>query len=151
MRKRVIPRTRKSGIWLFNVRPRDTPQNDQWVRLTQAPGGGWTYEGWMVARLRHAPTPSGCPTANSSPTRPAPSAGRDDTGWGPFSGVTDFLTAGEEDFPGDDWISNPLNYPFPTVLSLPLDLREQTAGGASRLDSCDNDRAGDQPRRSHRQ
>jgi hypothetical protein len=58
--------------------------------------------------------------------------GRDDTGWGPFSGVTDFRTAGEEEFPGDDWIANPLDLPFPAALTLPLDLREHTASGASR-------------------
>ena len=43
---------------------------------------------------------------------------RDDTGWGEFSGVTDFLK-GEEEFPGDDWISNPLGYPVPGGLTLP--------------------------------
>jgi hypothetical protein len=57
---------------------------------------------------------------------------RDDTGWGPFSGVLDFKTAGEEEFPGDDWISNPLNLPFPKDLTLPLNLRETNAAGQLR-------------------
>jgi hypothetical protein len=57
---------------------------------------------------------------------------RDDTGWGPFSGVTNFLTAGEEEFPGDDWISNPLGFPLPAGLTLPLDLREKNPGGTWR-------------------
>jgi hypothetical protein len=53
----------------------------------------------------------------------------DDTGWGPFSGVLDFRTQQLEDFPGDDWISNPLGLPFPSALTLPLDLREKDAAG----------------------
>jgi hypothetical protein len=124
------PSHEESGIWLFNVRPRETPQNDAWVRLAQIQSG-WTYEGWMV-RDFGTPDAVWLSYGKFRPDQTGAVSGRDDTGWGPFSGVTDFLTAGEEDFPGDDWISNPLNYPFPTVLSLPLDLREQTAGGASR-------------------
>jgi hypothetical protein len=57
---------------------------------------------------------------------------RDDTGWGPFSGVTNYLTAGEEEFPGDDWISNPLGLPIPSGLALPLNLREKNASGTWR-------------------
>jgi hypothetical protein len=124
------PSHEESGIWLFNVRPRDTPQNDAWVRLTQL-HSGWTYEGWMVRDYgtldaiwlsygKFAPDQTGAVSA------------RDDTGWGPFSGVLDFQTAGEEEFPGDDWISNPLNFPFPSQLSLPLDLRETLPNGSSR-------------------
>ena len=56
---------------------------------------------------------------------------RDDTGWGEFSGVIDFLK-GEEEFPGDDWISNPLGYRVPGGLTLPLNLREKTSNGRSR-------------------
>jgi hypothetical protein len=56
---------------------------------------------------------------------------RDDTGWGEFSGVTDYLK-GEEEFPGDDWISNPLGYQMPGGLSLPVNLREKSPGGAGR-------------------
>ncbi|HEX9705199.1 MAG TPA: anti-sigma factor [Gemmatimonadales bacterium] len=124
------PSHEESGIWLFNVRPRETPQNDAWVRLTQIQSG-WTYQGWMVRDVG-APDAIWLSYGKFRPDQTGAVSGRDDTGWGPFSGVTDFLTAGEEEFPGDDWISNPLNYPFPAALSLPLDLREQTAGGASR-------------------
>lgn len=56
----------------------------------------------------------------------------DDTGWGPFSGVLDFRRARTEDFPGDDWISNPLGLPWNPALSLPLDLREHDAQGRLR-------------------
>ncbi len=57
---------------------------------------------------------------------------RDDTGWGPFSSVLDFRTAGEEEYPGDDWISNPLDFPFPAELSLPRNLREKDEAGEPR-------------------
>jgi hypothetical protein len=124
------PSEEESGIWLFNMAPRETEQNDMWVRLTPL-ATGWTYEGWMV---RDIGTPAAIwlsygkflPDASGAVNR------RDDTGWGPFSGVVDFLTAGEEEFPGDDWISNPLAYSWPAGLSLPLDLREQRADGSLR-------------------
>ena len=124
------PSHEESGIWLFNVRPRETPQNDAWVRLAQL-DAGWTYEGWMV-RDFGAPDAIWLSYGKFRPDQTGAVSGRDDTGWGPFSGVLDFQTAGEEEFPGDDWISNPLNFPFPAALTLPLDLREQTAGSASR-------------------
>jgi hypothetical protein len=124
------PSHEESGIWLFNVRPRETPQNDAWVRLTQLQVG-WTYEGWMV---RDFGTPNAIWLSYGKfvPDQTGAVSDRDDTGWGPFSGVLDFQTAGEEEFPGDDWISNPLNFPFPSELTLPLDLREKTPSGASR-------------------
>ena len=124
------PSHEESGIWLFNVRPRETPQNDAWVRLTQL-NAGWTYEGWMV-RDFGGPDAIWLSYGKFRPDQTGAVSGRDDTGWGPFSGVLDFQTAGEEEFPGDDWIANPLNFPFPAALRLPLDLREKTAGGASR-------------------
>ena len=124
------PSHEEAGVWLFNVRPRDTPQNDAWVRLAQLQAG-WTYEGWMV-RDYGTPNAIWLSYGKFVPDQTGAVSGRDDTGWGPFSGVLDFQTAGEEEFPGDDWISNPLNFPFPAALSLPLDLREKTAGGASR-------------------
>jgi hypothetical protein len=124
------PSNEESGIWLFNVRPRETPQNDSWVRLTQLQSG-WTYEGWMV-RDFGASDAIWLSYGKFTPDQTGAVNGRDDTGWGPFSGVLDFRTGGEEEFPGDDWISNPLNFPFPAALTLPLNLREQTANGASR-------------------
>jgi hypothetical protein len=125
------PSHEESGVWLFNVRPRETPQNDDaWVRLAQL-NAGWTYEGWMV-RDFGAPNAIWLSYGKFVPDQTGAVSGRDDTGWGAFSGVLDFQTAGEEEFPGDDWISNPLNLPFPAELTLPLDLRERTPSGASR-------------------
>lgn len=124
------PSEEESGIWLFNMAPRDTEQNDMWVRLTPLTSG-WVYEGWMVRDIGTASAiwlsyGKFLPDAAGAVNR------RDDTGWGPFSGVLDFLTAGEEEFPGDDWISNPLSYPWPAGLPLPLDLREKRVDGSLR-------------------
>ena len=128
--KNGYPSFEESGIWLFNMAPRETPQNDMWVRLTQLQPG-WTYEGWMV-RDFGAPDAIWLSYGKFTPDATGAINSRDDTGWGAFSGVTDFRTAGEEEFPGDDWISNPLGFAVPGGLSLPLNLREKTTAGASR-------------------
>lgn len=124
------PSHEEAGVWLFNMEPRSTPQGDMWVRLAQL-RAGWVYEGWMV---RDMDTPNAIWLSYGKFTPDATGAvnARDDTGWGPFSGVLDYATAGEEEFPGDDWISNPLNLPFPAALTLPLNLRETNAQGAFR-------------------
>lgn len=124
------PSFEESGIWLFNMAPRETPQNDMWVRLTQL-RTGWTYEGWMV-RDHGTAQAIWLSYGKFLPDQSGAVNARDDTGWGPFSGVLDFQTAGEEEFPGDDWISNPLGYPFPAALTLPLNLREQNGDGSFR-------------------
>ena len=123
------PSHEEAGIWLFNMAPRETPQNDMWVRLTQLQPG-WVYEGWMV---RDFGTPNAVWLSYGKFVPDATGAvnSRDDTGWGEFSGVIDYLK-GEEEFPGDDWIANPLGYPVPGGLTLPLNLREKTGTGASR-------------------
>lgn len=127
--KNGYPSFEESGVWLFNMAPRDTPQNDMWVRLTQLQPG-WTYEGWMVRDL-DTPNAVWLSYGKFLPDFTGTVNSRDDTGWGEFSGVTDFLK-GEEEFPGDDWIANPLGYQMPGGLALPLDLREKTASGGGR-------------------
>ena len=123
------PSNEESGIWLFNMAPRDTPQNDMWVRLTPLQPG-WVYEGWMVRDLG-TPNAIWLSYGKFLPDATGAVNSRDDTGWGEFSGVTDYLK-GEEEFPGDDWISNPLGYQIPGGLSLPLNLREKTTAGVGR-------------------
>ena len=124
------PSFEESGVWLFNMAPRDLPQNDMWVRLSPLQAG-WVYEGWMVRDI-DAPDAVWLSYGKFTPDATGAIRSRDDTGWGPFSGVRDFLTAGEEEFPGDDWISNPLGYPVPGNLALPINLREKNAQGVVR-------------------
>jgi len=124
------PSNEQSGVWLFNMAPAQTAQRDYYVRLTPLQAG-WTYEGWMVRdldRLNAIWLSYGkfVPDWTSAVNQP------DDTGWGPFSGVLDFRRARLEDFPGDDWISNPLRLPWRADLTLPLDLREKDAQGRMR-------------------
>jgi hypothetical protein len=124
------PSHEEAGVWLFNTRPRETPQNDMWVRLTPL-HSGWMYEGWMVRDLG-APNEIWLSYGKFVPDPTGALSDKDDTGWGPFSGVVDFVDGSVENFPGDDWISNPLGYPFPPQLTLPLDLREKDATGQLR-------------------
>jgi hypothetical protein len=124
------PSNEEAGVWLFNMRPRETPQNDMWVRLTQMQAG-WTYEGWMVRDLGAADA-IWLSYGKFTPDQTGAVNEKDDTGWGPFSGVIEFRTGGVDNFPGNDWISNPLGFPFPSALTLPLDLRETSAAGAGR-------------------
>lgn len=123
------PSHEESGIWLFNMEPRETEQRDMWVRLTPL-REGWIYEGWMV---RDIDTPQAIWLSYGKflPDEAGAVNKRDDTGWGHFSGVPDYRL-GEEEFPGDDWIDNIFAYPFPSALTLPLDLRERSADGGSR-------------------
>lgn len=124
------PSHEDAGIWLFNVFPRETEQNDTWVRLAPV-AAGWVYEGWMV---RDIDTPSAIWLSYGKFLTDATGVvnSRDDTGWGPFSGVSNYRTAGEEEFPGDDWVANPLGLPWPSALTLPLNLREKNTDGRFR-------------------
>jgi hypothetical protein len=124
------PSHEEAGVWLFNTRPRETPQNDMWVRLAPLTPG-WTYEGWMVRDLG-TPTEIWLSYGKFLPDVTGALNDKDDTGWGPFSGIVNFRTESVENFPGDDWISNPLGYPFPSQLTLPLNLREKNASGQLR-------------------
>lgn len=124
------PSHEEAGVWLFNVRPRETSQNDMWVRLTPL-HAGWTYEGWMVRDLGSV-SEIWLSYGKFLPDATGAVSQKDDTGWGPFSGVVNFRTESVENFPGDDWISNSLGYPFPAQLTLPLNFREKDAAGQLR-------------------
>src|ERR1041384_4996868 len=112
------------------MQPRATDQGDTGLRLAQL-DPAWTYEGWMVRDIGQ-PDAIWLSYGKFTPDNTGAVNSRDDTGWGPFSGVTNFRTDGEEEFPGDDWISNPLGLPFPKQLALPLNLREKNANGTMR-------------------
>ena len=123
------PSHEESGVWLFNMAPGATVQRDYYVRMTQLQRG-WTYEGWMVRDIDR-PGAVWLSYGKFAPDWTGALNTPDDTGWGPFSGVTDYRTARLEDYPGDDWISNPLRLPW-VGLPLPLDLRERDGSGALR-------------------
>ncbi len=124
------PSHEEAGVWLFNVQPRQTAQNDMWVRLAPL-DAAWIYEGWMVRDLG-GPNEIWLSYGKFLPDATGALSEKDDTGWGPFSGVVNYRTDAVENFPGDDWISNPLGLPFPAELTLPLDLRERNASGQFR-------------------
>jgi hypothetical protein len=124
------PSHEESGVWLFNMAPAETPQKDYYVRMTQLQPG-WVYEGWMVRDI-DGPSPVWLSYGKFVPDWTGALNQPDDTGWGPFSGVLDYRTARLEDFPGDDWISNPLHLPWSSGLPLPLDLREKDTTGRLR-------------------
>lgn len=124
------PSNEHAGIWLFNSAPRETEQRDFYVRLSPLEDG-WHYEGWMVRDLGRP----GEVWLSYGKFRPSPDGTvdhRDHTGWGPFSGVDDYRTAGAENYPGEDWVANPFGYDVPGGLELPIDLREQDASGEFR-------------------
>jgi hypothetical protein len=121
------PSHEQAGVWLFNMAPSQTAQRDYYVRLTPLQPG-WTYEGWMVRDLGE-PNAIWLSYGKFVPDWTGAVNQPDDTGWGPFSGVLDFRRARLEDFPGDDWISNPLHLPWRSELPLPLDLREKDSQG----------------------
>lgn len=124
------PSHEEAGVWLFNMSPGTTAQKDYYVRLAQLQRG-WTYEGWMVRDIGQ-PAAIWLSYGKFVPDWAGVVNQPDDTGWGPFSGVADFRRARLEDFPGDDWISNPLHLPWSYDLTLPLDLREKDAQGRVR-------------------
>ncbi|HET9982950.1 MAG TPA: anti-sigma factor [Longimicrobiales bacterium] len=119
-----------AGVWLFNARPLTTKQNDSWVRMTPL-SPGWVYEGWMV-RDMGTPQAIWLSYGKFLPEAHGVVNQKDDTGWGPFSGVEDWRTMGDDNFPGDDWVGNPDNLPFPSALTLPVNLQEKTSAGAPR-------------------
>lgn len=124
------PSNEQAGLWLLNLQPRETRYNEQWVRLTPL-REGWVYEGWIV-RDYGSPDEVWLSYGKFTPDRFGSVSRRDDTGSGPFSGAPGFAGPGPEEYPGNDWLENPLGLPLPAGLSLPLDLLEPSAGGGSR-------------------
>ena len=121
-----FPSNEDAGIWLFNVDP-DVGVPDSLnpaFYLTFTPlTRGWAYEGWIVRD--HGTADEVWLSYGQFETDPFRKArSRDETGLGPFSGQIDYREAMplEIQFPGDDWVANPLDLPIPGDLTLPLDL-----------------------------
>jgi hypothetical protein len=132
------PSDEDGGIWIFNIYSTIDPMrrdgldltDEFYLRVTPLTDS-WTYEGWVVLDYG---TPDECwisygkmvPGVASRLNR------QDNTGFGPFSGYIDYVgnqLAIENNFPGDDWVENPLNLPVPCGLEIPFDLNGDSSAG----------------------
>lgn len=120
------PSFERSGIWMFSMRARRNKHGTREVRLTQLQPS-WMYEGWIVRDFgtadelwisfgKYRPDFFGLLTS------------RDDTGSGPYSGDEDYLNAGVEDVPGDEYttsvVADQLGVQLPGNLEMPILLDE---------------------------
>lgn len=121
-----FPSNEDSGIWLFNIDP-DVGVPDSLnpaFYLTFTPlTRGWAYEGWVV-RDHGTADDVWFSYGQFEADAFRKARFRDETGLGPFSGQIDYREAmpREIQFPGDDWVANPLDIDVPGDVPLPLDL-----------------------------
>jgi hypothetical protein len=120
------PSNEDSGIWLFNIDPEvGVPDSlNPHFYLTFTPlTRGWAYEGWIV-RDHGTDSAVWLSYGQFEADQFRKARLRDETGLGPFSGQIDYRQAmpREIQFPGDDWVANPLGMAVPGGLQLPLDL-----------------------------
>lgn len=118
------PSAEDAGLWLFTLRPHHNAHGTREVRVTPL-RPAWVYGGWIVWR-RGTPEEIWIPYGKFRPDEGGLLSSRDDTGSGPFSGDEDYLNAGVEDVPGEEWVSDDvaelLGFELPGDLPLPLDL-----------------------------
>lgn len=118
------PSLEDAGLWLFTLRPGDNKHGSREVRVTPL-RPGWTYEGWAVYRLG-TPQAVWVSYGKYRPEFNGLLSSRDDTGSGPFSGDEDYLNAGVEDVPGEEWttdrVAAELGLALPEGAVLPFDL-----------------------------
>lgn len=116
------PSFEESGIWMFTMRPRDNKHGTREVRLTVL-RPAWVYEGWIV-RDFGTPEAIWISFGKYRPDFFGLLSSRDDTGSGPFSGDEDYLNAGVEDVPGDEYttaeVAEQLGFRLPGGLESPL-------------------------------
>jgi len=116
------PSFEESGIWMFTMRPRANKHGTREVRLTVLQPS-WVYEGWIV-RNYGTPEAVWISFGKYRPDFFGLLTSRDDTGSGPFSGDEDYLNAGVEDVPGDEFttdeVAEQLGFQLPGDLELPL-------------------------------
>ncbi len=118
------PSAEDAGLWLFTLRPIFNVHETREVRVTPL-RPAWLYAGWIVWG-RGTEDELWIPYGKFRPDEAGLLSSRDDTGSGPFSGDEDYLNAGVEDVPGEEWVSDEiaglLGFDLPGDLSLPLDL-----------------------------
>lgn len=116
------PSFEEAGLWLFTLTPLANVHESREVRVTPL-RRGWTYEGWIV---RQGDPQVWISYGKFTPDEFGLLSSRDDTGTGPFAGARDFLNAGVEDVPGEEWttteVADQLGLTLPAGLQVPLAL-----------------------------
>jgi hypothetical protein len=118
------PSYENAGLWLFSVSVEINKHKTREVKLTPL-RPGWTYEGWIVYR-QGTPQELWIPYGKFRPDLDGLLTSRDNTGSGVFSGDADYVNAGVEDVPGNEWtttrVADQLGLHMPGNLPLPLAL-----------------------------
>lgn len=118
------PSFENAGLWLFSVSVEINEHKTREVKLTPL-RRGWTYEGWIVYR-QGTSQELWIPYGKFRPDLDGLLTSRDNTGSGVFSGDADYVNAGVEDVPGNEWttsrIAEQLDLHMPGNLPLPLEL-----------------------------
>jgi hypothetical protein len=124
------PSLETSGIWMFTIVPSKNVHGTREVKVARL-SRFWVYEGWVVKNYGSL----GEVWVSYGKSRPDDGgllSSRDDTGSGPFSGDEDYLNAGVEDVPGEEWttarIADQLGLELPGGLQAPLMLDEVDPG-----------------------
>jgi hypothetical protein len=118
------PSYENAGLWLFSVSVEINKHKTREVKLTPL-RPGWTYEGWIVYR-QGTPQELWIPYGKFRPDLDGLLTSRDNTGSGVFSGDADYVNAGVEDVPGNEWtttrVADHLGLHMPGNMPLPLAL-----------------------------
>jgi hypothetical protein len=118
------PSYENAGLWLFSVSVEVNKHKTREVKLTPL-RPGWTYEGWIVYR-QGTPQELWIPYGKFRPDLDGLLTSRDNTGSGVFSGDADYVNAGVEDVPGNEWtstrVADQLGLNMPGYLPLPVAL-----------------------------
>lgn len=118
------PSFEDAGLWLFTLTPKRNKHGSREVKVTPV-RRTWTYAGWAVHRWG-TPSEIWVPYGKFRPDELGLLSSRDDTGSGPFSGDEDYLNAGVEDVPGEEWadarVADELGLELPGGLQTPLNL-----------------------------
>jgi hypothetical protein len=118
------PSLEDAGLWLFTLRPGKNKHGTREVKVTPL-RAAWTYEGWAVFHYGR-PDEVWVSYGKFRPDLLSLLSSRDDTGSGPYSGDEDYLNAGVEDVPGEEWttdnIAVQIGVSLPPGVSVPFDL-----------------------------
>jgi len=118
------PSLEDAGLWLFTLTPTRNKHGTREVKVTPV-RATWVYEGWAV--FHHGkPDEVWVSYGKFRPDGRGLLSSRDDTGSGPYSGDEDYLNAGVEDVPGEEWtteaIAVQIGVSLPAGVSIPFDL-----------------------------